>query len=59
VWPAWTTANEVKVEFGGGAKPVEVVKLNTNGIEWLKAHPAQPMVAAPGTGGRVGNGPRD
>jgi para-nitrobenzyl esterase len=59
-WPAWSPANEVKVEFGGANRPVEVVKLNTQGIDWLKAHPGQPMNAAPGTGGnRIGNGPRD
>jgi para-nitrobenzyl esterase len=58
-WPAWTAANEVKMEFGG-AVPVEVVKLNTKGIDWLRAHPPKPMEAAPGTGGaRLGNGPRD
>jgi hypothetical protein len=36
------------------------VKLNTTGMDWLAKHPAQPVVAAPGTGGnRIGNGPRD
>jgi para-nitrobenzyl esterase len=59
-WPAWTPANERKVEFGGSGKPVEVVKLNTGGIDWLRAHPAKPMAAAPGTGGAlIGSGPRD
>ena len=59
-WPAWTSANEVKVEFGGSGKPVAVVRLNAKGIDWLKAHPAQAVTAAPGTGGaRSGGGPRD
>jgi para-nitrobenzyl esterase len=59
-WPAWTPSNEVKVEFGGSGQPVDVVKLNSRGIDWLRAHPAQPMAAAPGTGGaRIGGGPRD
>ncbi len=60
-WPAWSPQNEVKVEFGGASgKPAEVVKLNTKGLDWLKAHPAQPVSAAPGTGGnRIIAGPRD
>lgn len=59
-WPAWSPQNEVKMEFGGNGGPVQVVKLNTAGIDWLKAHPARPVAAAPGTGGnRIGNGPRD
>jgi para-nitrobenzyl esterase len=59
-WPAWSPGNEVKVEFGAATQPAAVVPLNTAGLDWLKAHPAQPMTAAPGTGGaRIGNGPRD
>ncbi|MCX7036336.1 MAG: carboxylesterase family protein [Proteobacteria bacterium] len=57
-WPAWTAGNEVKVEFGTAA-PAAMVKLNVAGLTWLKAHPPQAVTAAPGTGGRVGNGPRD
>jgi len=57
-WPAWTAASEVKLEWGAAA-PAAVVKLNTAGLTWLKSHPAQAVTAAPGTGGRVGNGPRD
>ena len=57
-WPAWTSDNEVKLEFGG-ASPAEVVKLDTAGLDWLKAHVPQRVDAAPGTGGRVGDGPRD
>jgi para-nitrobenzyl esterase len=57
-WPAWTPDNEVKLEFGG-ATNAAAVKLNTAGLDWLMAHPAQRVEAAPGTGGRVGNGPRD
>lgn len=58
-WPAWTPASEVKVEFGGAGGQAVVVPLNLPGLDWLKAHPARPVTAAPGTGGRVGNGPRD
>ncbi len=57
-WPAWSPGAEVKLEFGG-ATPAAVVPLNTAGLDWLQAHPPQRMDAAPGTGGRVGNGPRD
>jgi para-nitrobenzyl esterase len=58
-WPAWSPSAEVKLEFGG-AQQAAVVKLNTAGLDWLKAHPAQAVAAAPGTGGaRIGSGPRD
>jgi para-nitrobenzyl esterase len=56
-WPAWSPQQEVKLEF---KNPVGVVALNVKGIEWLKAHPAQP-VGGPsgGVGNRIGNNPRD
>ena len=57
-WPAWTAGAEVKLEFGGAA-PAVALPLNAAGLDWLKAHPPLPVAAAPGTGGRVGTGPRD
>jgi para-nitrobenzyl esterase len=57
-WQAWSPTNEVKMEFGG-AKPAQAVMLNTKGLDWLKAHPAQPVTVAVSNGNRVGNGPRD
>jgi para-nitrobenzyl esterase len=59
VWPAWSAANEMKMEFGAAAEPIRAVPINSRGIEWLKTHPAQNIAAAPGTGGRIGGGPRD
>ena len=46
------------MEFGG-AKPAAAVMLNTKGLDWLKAHPAQPVTVAVSNGNRIGNGPRD
>jgi len=57
-WPAWTAQKQVKLEFGGG-KPAQVVPIATKNIDWLAAHPAQRLEAAPGAGGRVGGFPRD
>lgn len=57
-WPAWTPQKQVKLEFGG-AKTAQVVPIVTKNIDWLGAHPAQRLDAAPGTGGRVGGFPRD
>jgi para-nitrobenzyl esterase len=51
-WPAWSAANEQKVEFGDSIK---VVKLNTQHMDWLAAHPAAPV--APN--GPQRTGPRD
>jgi para-nitrobenzyl esterase len=54
-WTAWSGDNEVKMEFG--SSKIETVKLNTAGMDWLKAHPAQPVDAA---GSNRGTGfPRD
>jgi para-nitrobenzyl esterase len=57
-WQAWAAGNEVKMEFGG-AKPAQAVMLNTKGLDWLRAHPAQPVTIAVNNGNRIGNGPRD
>jgi para-nitrobenzyl esterase len=58
-WPAWSPENEVKVEFGGIGQPVQTIRLNSAGIEWLRAHPALPVAAPPVGGARAGSGPRD
>lgn len=51
-WPAWNAANEQKIEFGD---TIEVVKFDTERMNWLAAHPAQPVASAqPGR-----SGPRD
>ena len=57
-WPAWTAQKQVKLEFGGG-KAAQVVPIATKNIDWLAAHPARRLEAAPGAGGRVGGFPRD
>jgi para-nitrobenzyl esterase len=57
-WQAWSPTNEVKMEFGG-AKPAQAVMLDVKGLDWLKAHPAQPVTVAVSNGNRIGNGPRD
>jgi para-nitrobenzyl esterase len=50
-WPAWSPTDEVKVEFG---ETISVVKLNTSGISWLKAHPADSQAARSGVIPRTG-----
>ena len=35
-WPAWSPANEVKIEI---TDRIATVPLDVKGIEWLKAHP--------------------
>ena len=57
-WPAWTAQKQVKLEFGG-VEAAQVIPIATKRIDWLAAHAAQRFDAAPGTGGRVGNSPRD
>jgi len=52
-WPAWSPANEVKIEI---TDRIATVPLDTKGIEWLKAHPAQVQPGA--RGGRGGAGAR-
>jgi para-nitrobenzyl esterase len=42
-WPAWTAANEQKIEFGDS---ITVVKLDPQRMDWLAAHPAQPLANA-------------
>ena len=59
-WPAWSAANEQKLEWGGAGGTAKVVPVAGSRIDWLLAHPAKPVDVAPGTGGnRIGNGPRD
>jgi len=58
-WPAWSPSDESKMEFGGSTM-IQVVKLNTAGMDWLHEHPAQRIEAAAGTdGNRTVPGPRD
>ncbi len=59
-WPAWSPANEQKLEWGGAGGTAQVVPVGAARIDWLLKHPAKPVDVAPGTGGnRIGNGPRD
>jgi para-nitrobenzyl esterase len=51
-WPAWSAKAEQKVEFGD---KVAVVKLNTERMDWLAAHPA----ARVASGAPERAGPRD
>ncbi|MFM1887347.1 MAG: hypothetical protein RL026_2504 [Pseudomonadota bacterium] len=47
VWPAWTADNEAQVEFGGSAGHAVVTRLNAQGIDWLRAHPAKALPGPP------------
>lgn len=56
-WPAWSPQRQVKLELGD---TVAVVPMNVRGMEWLKAHPANPTpteLAASVV--RTGERPRD
>lgn len=41
-WPAWSPDREVKLEWGG-SQAAAVVPIDVARIEWLKAHPPQPI----------------
>lgn len=54
-WPAWSPQNDVYVDFGD---TVRVEKFNSQGMQWLAAHPVQGgRGGAPGI--VAGRGPRD
>jgi para-nitrobenzyl esterase len=43
-WPAWSAANERKIEFGD---TIAVVKIDTQRMDWLAAHPAAVTLGQP------------